>query len=77
MSRWPAFMKRKTVCEYLEMCSASLEREIFAGRLPYPVKIGGTDHWSQAALDQAIERLANGGEPDYIAEMRSKIGRAA
>lgn len=55
---WPRMMKRTTVCAYLDVSAAELEREIAAGRLPLPVKVGNADHWSRAAIDASIEKLA-------------------
>lgn len=62
---WPRFMKRATVCAYLDLSSAEVEREISAGRLPTPVKLGNSEHWSRSQLDSFLERLTGEGEYDW------------
>lgn len=73
---WPAMMKRQTVLKYLEVSEASLEREIATGRIPTAVMFGGRQHWHKDAIDKALASFTTPSEPDYLAEMRSKIGTA-
>lgn len=57
---WPRMLKRTSVCAYLELSVAELEREIVAGRLPHPVMLGNSLHWSQVEIDAYIERMTGG-----------------
>lgn len=50
-------MKRVTAAQYCELSVAEFEREIGAGRLPMPVRLGNHEHWSKARLDEALDRL--------------------
>ena len=55
---WPAAMRLKSAASYCELSVADFEREISAGRLPMPVKLGSHEHWSKAKIDEALERIA-------------------
>lgn len=55
--QWPRMLKRASVCAYLELSAADLEREINAGRLPPPVVLGNGPRWSRAQIDEHLERL--------------------
>ena len=57
MTRWPAMMLQKTAAAYVELSVAAFEREIIAGNLPGPVKLGGKDHWHRRELDDALDKL--------------------
>jgi hypothetical protein len=48
---WPAAMKRATAAAYLDISEPSLMREVRAGRIPKPFKLGARDHWRKEALD--------------------------
>lgn len=61
---WPRMMKRATACQYLEISAAELEREIAAGRLPHPIRLGNGEHWSQAEIDACMARLTGEAESD-------------
>ena len=54
----PRTMRRATAAAYLDLSTAEFEREIAAGRLPLPFRLGNAEHWSAAAIDAAIDRLA-------------------
>lgn len=54
---WPRMLKRASVCAYLELSAAELEREIIDGRLPHPVMLGNGLHWSRAEVDVYLEKL--------------------
>lgn len=74
VSEWPRLMKAKQACAYVSMSEPSFRREITAGRLPAPIRIGGADHWCRKALDASIDRLLGGHEPgDWRAEMMRTI----
>lgn len=76
--RWPALLLRKTVAEYLDMSEDSVIKEVSAGRLPAPFKIGGRDHWRRDAIDAAINQLTGGDAvPEYRKELMQRHGKAA
>jgi len=54
----PRMMRRATAAAYLDLSTAEFEREVAAGRLPMPVRFGNHDHWSTAAIDQAVAKLS-------------------
>jgi len=54
---WPRMMKRATAAAFCDLSEAEFEREVAAARLPLPVKLGNTDHWSHAQLEHAIARI--------------------
>lgn len=58
---WPRMMKRATACAYCDLSAAEFEREVFAGRLPQPVKLGNSEHWSRIAIDEMLLRLSGEG----------------
>ena len=57
---WPAMMTRQLAADYCCLSVAQFEREIVAGRLPNPVKLGGTEHWHRPTLDRYLEQIAGG-----------------
>ncbi|USA39606.1 hypothetical protein NCF86_00125 [Pelagerythrobacter marinus] len=62
-------MKRATAAAYCDVSVAAFEGEVFRGRLPSPVILGGRDHWYKPALDRALEYIAGGlGQPDWEGE---------
>ena len=67
---WPRMMKRATAAEYCDMSIPAFEREILAGRLPVGVTLGGTVHWSQPKLDEALDQITGEG----VADWRAKSG---
>lgn len=76
MPDWPRMMKRATAAAYLDLSEAELEREVAAGRLPLPVKLGKADHWDREAIDQALAIEAGEAKGDW--RKRSNLyGRAA
>lgn len=62
---WPRMMRRSTAAAYCDLTGAEFEREVAAGRLPMPTRLGSDDHWSRVALDEALERLAGDRQPDW------------
>lgn len=52
-------MLRPMAADYCQLSVAEFEREIIAGRLPMPVKLGKRDHWSKARLDECLDRLTS------------------
>lgn len=65
---WPRMMKRATAAAYCDLSVASFEREVAIGRLPLPVKLGNTEHWCQAQIDAALDRLTGQAAPDWRKE---------
>ncbi len=60
----PRMMTRGRAAHYCDLSEAEFEREVAAGRLPMPVKLGNREHWSRIALDECLARIAgeNGGD---------------
>lgn len=66
MRTWaPRAMRRATAAEYLELSAAEFEREVAAGRLPMPFKLGNHEHWSKEALDECVAKLSGDGVPSW------------
>ena len=61
---WPAMLKRSSAAAYVELTVPEFEREVAAGTLPLPVKLGNHEHWSRARLDEALDRLT-GADDDW------------
>lgn len=61
----PRAMRRATAAEYLELSTAEFEREVAAGRLPMPFKLGNAEHWSKEAIDEAVARLSGDRAPSW------------
>jgi predicted DNA-binding transcriptional regulator AlpA len=68
---WPAMLKRRNAAAYCDLSVAEFEREVNEGRLPLPVKLGNSEHWSRRKLDEALDAL-HGDAGDW----RSKLGQA-
>lgn len=62
---WPRMMRKVTLARYLDITPSEVEKEVVAGRLPMPVKMGSADHWSRAAVDSMIERIAGESLDDW------------
>jgi hypothetical protein len=58
-------MRRSLAASYCDLTVAEFEREVVEGRLPMPVMLGKAEHWSQARLDEALERLDAGNANDW------------
>ena len=61
----PRMMTRGRAAHYCDLSAAEFEREVAAGRLPLPVKLGKQDHWSRAALDEYLARIAGEAGDDW------------
>jgi len=57
----PRAMRRATAADYLELSLAEFEREVVAGRLPMPFKLGNHEHWSKDALDECVAKMSGDG----------------
>jgi len=62
---WPRTMKRGTAALYCDLSVPEFEREVGAGRLPLPFKLGNSEHWSRAAIDEHLGRLSGDGGNDW------------
>lgn len=69
LPHWPAMMRRGLAARYCDLSVAEFEREVNEGRLPLPIMLGNSEHWSRRKLDEALDAL-HGGEGDW----RSKVG---
>lgn len=69
LPHWPCMMKRAKAAAYCDLSAAEFEREINDGRLPMPVKLGNSEHWSKLQLDKALEKIASGSN-----DWRTKLG---
>jgi hypothetical protein len=71
-------MKRKTAAEYCDLTEAAFEREVFAGRLPSGVMLGGREHWRKAALDRALDYITGDqAVPEYRRKFEERYGPQA
>lgn len=77
-ARWPRMMRKTTAARYCDMSEAAFEREINAGRLPFPITLGNREHWCRNALDKALDRLT-GAEPvpEYRKQLQERYGKKA
>ncbi len=64
---WPRLMTKTTLALYLDITPSEVEKEVVAGRLPMPVRVGSRDHWSRTAVDASVEQIAG----ERIADWRS------
>lgn len=67
---WPRMLRRASAAAYLDLSPAEFEREVAAGRLPQPVKLGNSEHWSAAAIDAAVACLTG----EHVPSWRDKAG---
>lgn len=61
----PRMMTRGRAAHYCDLSEAMFEKEVAAGKLPVPVKLGGKDHWSRVALDECLARIAGEAAGDW------------
>lgn len=62
---WPRMMRIGTAAAYLDLTKRAFEAEVFDGRLPVPVMLGGSEHWSRVLIDQAIDRITGDVAPNW------------
>ena len=62
VNAWPRMMKRATAAAYCDLSEPAFLREVACGRLPEPVTLGGSEHWSQRLLDDSLARLTGEGD---------------
>jgi predicted DNA-binding transcriptional regulator AlpA len=80
IARWPEMMLQKDAAEYCGLSIAAFEREVYARRLPAPVRFGGKDHWRKAAIDAALDVLTGdvaptGDDAPWRREMKERYAR--
>jgi predicted DNA-binding transcriptional regulator AlpA len=80
IARWPEMMVQRDAAEYCSLSIAAFEREVYAGRLPAPVRFGGKDHWRKSAIDSALDVLTGdsvvtGDEAPYRRKTRERHAR--
>lgn len=80
IARWPEMMVQRDAAEYCSLSIAAFEREVYAGRLPAPVRFGGKDHWRKSSIDAALDVLtgdavAAGEEAPWRREMKERHDR--
>jgi hypothetical protein len=51
-------MRRATAARYLDLTAAEFDREVAAGKLPMPIKLGKDEHWSRIALDERLAEMS-------------------
>lgn len=61
----PRMMTKRRAAHYCDLSMAEFDREVAAGNLPLPFQLGSREHWSRAALDEALERLAGERADDW------------
>ncbi len=54
---WPRLMRKATAALYLDLSAPEFDREVSSGRLPSPIILGKTEHWSRIALDERIAEM--------------------
>lgn len=57
IARWPEMMLERDAADYCSLSLAAFQREVYAGRLPGPVRFGGKDHWRKSIIDRALDVL--------------------
>jgi predicted DNA-binding transcriptional regulator AlpA len=62
---WPRMMRRATAAAYCDLSAAEFEREVSAGRLPQPIKLGNSEHWSQISMDEMLSRMTGETMPNW------------
>lgn len=71
---WPAFMRRATAAQFVDMSPAAFERAVTAGELPLPQRIAGEERWSRDAI---LRHLGAGYGDDLPDWRREQPGLAA
>lgn len=72
---WPAMLKRDRAMAYVSLTAGKFEAAMSSGQIPYPVQIAGVDLWSRAQMDEYLERLTGGGQPDWRKNAPAYQGR--
>jgi len=53
----PKLLPITAVCEILGRCRASIYNDVKAGRLPRPLRIGGSIRWKDSDIHAALDRF--------------------
>lgn len=80
VARWPEMMLQRDAADYCSLSIAAFEREVYAGRLPAPIRFGGKEHWRKTAIDRALDVIAGekpevGDEAPWQREIRERHAR--
>lgn len=67
LPHWPGMMRRTLAARYCDLSPSEFEREIADGRLPSPVRLGNSEHWSKVQLDRSLAVLAGDASNDWRA----------
>lgn len=62
---WPRMMRRDFAAAYCDLSAAGFLREVLNGTLPPSIQLDGQEHWSRVMIDEYLERLTGGGQPDW------------
>jgi excisionase family DNA binding protein len=57
-SIWPGAMRMSLAAAYVDLSMAEFQREVAAGVLPEPVKLGRGERWIRSSLDKALAALS-------------------
>lgn len=68
---WPRMMRVQTAARYCDLTTEQFEREVSKGRLPIPVMLGGSPHYSRVQIDEMLGRLTGDTGPSW--RSRSKL----
>lgn len=73
---WPQAMRRKLAAQYVDLSEAAFEREVYAGRLPFPVIMDKKERWIRSSLDRALEFLSQDHDlvPEYQRKFMERFG---
>lgn len=58
-------MRRGTAARYCDLTPTEFDREVTAGKLPLPVRLGNHEHWSRVSLDEHLAELAGETDDDW------------
>lgn len=80
IARWPEMLLQRDAADYCSLSLAAFQTEVYAGRLPSPVRFGGKDHWRKSQIDAALDALTGdgkvmGNEAPYRRELRERHAR--
>lgn len=70
-------MRRALAAKYCDLTVPQFEGEVADGRLPVPVTLGGSEHWSKVQLDRALAVLSGEAANDWRAGSPLYEDRAA
>lgn len=80
IARWPEMMLQRDAADYCSLSIAAFDREVYAGRLPRPILLGGKEHWRKSVIDRALDVMTGdaaimGNEASYRRKTRERHAR--